>query len=110
MENTICATAVKDMPSFAPVFSEDQVSSFEDDCQNWGVSRPITMATLTRSSEQLVEGFTAMIAENDGEAFVSLLDQISGYREHLNEMAQLAETAYARLILVGEYVTEGEKA
>ena len=51
-----------------------------------------------------------MIAENDDEAFVSLLDQISGYREHLNAITKLADTAYARLILVGEYVTEGQKA
>ena len=51
-----------------------------------------------------------MIAENDGEAFVSLLDQISAYRQGLNNMLKLAEAAYARLILVGEYVAEGEKA
>lgn len=109
MENTIKNTA-QDTPSFEPVFSDDQIISFEDDCQNWDVSRRITLATLTRSSEQLIDDTTSMIAENDGEASVSLLDQISGYREPLGDMAKLADAAYARLILVGEYVTEGEKA
>ena len=110
MENTINATAAQNVTSFEPVFSDDQVGSFEGEYQNWDVNRRLTLATLSRSSKQLIKGTASMIAENDGDAFVSLLDQISGYREHLNDMTKLADAAYARLILVGEYMTEGEKA
>jgi hypothetical protein len=111
MKNTARRAAKKERPVFEPTFSDEQVNTFEANYnETWGVNRRLTMITLSRSSGQLIEGFASLITENNGDAFVSLIDQIKDYRQHLEDMTRLADTAAARLILVGQYIAEGEKA
>lgn len=100
----------KKRPSFKAVFTDEQVKSFEaDHNETWGVKRRLTMITLSRSSKQLMDGFAPMIAEDDGEAFSSLLDQINDYRDHMKAGVELADAAMARLLWVGKYVTDSKK-
>jgi len=48
--------------------------------ETWGVSRRCAMLTLARSKTELLEGWKSA---NDEYAFISLIQQLTDYREHL---------------------------
>lgn len=98
-------------PRFKPAFTDEQVKSFEANYnETWGVGRRITMIVLSRSSTQLIDGFAPMIVDDDGDACIQLIEQITDYRDHLQASVELAEAALARLLIVGEYAAEGGAA
>ena len=92
---------------FEPVFTQEQVLSFEAaNNETWGVNRRLMMMALARSSEQLTAAF-ADSAEDNGDTLFALIDQISDYGEHLKSGVELAEAAVARLLMVGQFIAEG---
>jgi hypothetical protein len=94
--------AAPQRPDFNAAITSDQLKSFGED--QWGAMRRIVLATVARSSDELIEGFGPQVAEDDGDTIISVIDQISAYRKHLEAAAELADAAICRLILVGEYI------
>lgn len=111
MANTRARQRKPKSPKFDPVFTDEQLQSFEENHnETWGVKRRITMMALSRTSDQLIDGFSSLVAEGNSDSFFALLEQITDYRDHLKSGVELADAAFARLVLVGKYVTEGAAA
>mgnify|MGYP001603806160 CR=1 FL=1 len=103
-------TRAPKIPNFKPLLTKEQV--FEAEAKHnetWGVNRRLTMITLSRTRDELIEGF-ASIATNNGDAFIELIEQITDYQEYLKTSIKFTECAIARLLAVGQYISEGETA
>lgn len=94
-------------PLFCPVFTEADIQLFESKYNGtWGVKRRTAMAVLSLHSQQLIDGISKLLTENNGDGFLALIDQISDYRDHLKDSIETAECALARLLSVGEFIAD----
>ena len=85
--------------SFEPAMTKEQVLAAEAKYEKtWGYSRRIAMMTLTRTREELIDGF-ADDPEFD-QALMEMLDHIEHYENHLKAGAEMAGAAIARLACV----------
>lgn len=92
-------------PRFKPALTQKQVESIESKYnETWGVNRRITLASLTRSSQQLLDYFSNPTKE-DEETLIAMMESVSEYIDHLKNGISLAEIALARMLLIGEYVS-----
>lgn len=89
----------KDPLAFGPVMTWDQIHEAE---KEWAVTRRIALAALTRSGHQLAEG-----AWKDGGTFIEILKQAMDYQGHSKAALEAANCAVARLITVGNVLSEG---
>lgn len=80
---------------FEAIFSEEQMRKSESEYNStWGTKRRLMTITLTKSSNQLLEGFK----EDDSlEHIIALAEQVEEFKKHLEAGIQLAECAMARL-------------
>lgn len=87
--------------SFEAIFTGEQVREMEENHnETWGVNRRLTMITLSRSKDQLKEGFLTA----GEEVLVSAFDRIEDYKKYLNSSIELADAAMARLAIVAETI------
>ena len=92
-------------PYFDAAFTLEQVESIESNYNaRWRFKRRLMMAILSRSSQELLDGFPEL-AKNNGEAYFEVIDQLEDYLDHLKSAVQLAESSLARLLLVEQYLT-----
>ena len=85
--------------SFEPVMTKDEVFAAEARYEKtWGLSRRIAMMTLTRTREELIDGF-ADDPEFD-QTLMEMIDHIEHYENHLKAGAEMAGAAIARLACV----------
>jgi hypothetical protein len=89
----------KDPLAFGPVMTWEQIHEAE---REWAVTRHIALAALTRSGHQLAEG-----AWKDGDTFLEILKQAMDYQGHAKAALEVAECAVARLITIGNVLSEG---
>jgi len=80
---------------FSAAITKEEMYQGEKVTQNWGITRRLAMAALTRSSSDL-EDLSAPAAEGMMEALESLSKYLK-WREHETEML---EAAQARMIVV----------
>lgn len=75
----------------------------EGELNNEGVEqyRRITLALLTRSRIELVEGF-----KNNPDLLIDTIDIVSSYIDYTKTLLSLAESAHARLCSVGMAIEE----
>lgn len=93
-------------PYFDAAFTLEQVESIESNYNaRWCFKRRLMMAILSRSSQELLDGFPEL-AKNNGEAYFEVIDQLEDYLDHLKSAVQLAESSLNRLVFVGEYLTQ----
>ena len=93
-------------PYFDAAFTLEQVESIESNYNaRWRFKRRLMMAILSRSSQELLDGFPEL-AKNNGEAYFEVIDQLEDYLDHLKSAVQLAESSLYRLVFVGEYLTQ----
>ncbi len=93
-------------PYFDAAFTLEQVESIESNYNaRWGFKRRLMMAILSKSSQELMDGFPEL-AKNNGEAYFEVIDQLEDYLDHLKSAAELAESSLNRLVFVGEYLTQ----
>ena len=84
---------------FAAALSMDQMERFERTAQDIGVSRRVTLMTLTKSKEELVQIIRDLSADKDSDGLVgNILASLDGWREHLRECLKLAECAEAQMV------------
>lgn len=96
-------------PYFDAAFTLEQVESIESNYNaRWRFKRRLMMAILSRSSQELLDGFPEL-AKNNGEAYFEVIDQLEDYLDHLKSAVQLAESSLARLLLVEQYLTGKEE-
>jgi len=79
--------------SFDALFTMDQVQERER-ADDFGVNRRIMLATLTRSSAQLIDGFRG----DDGAGASSMLKAIGGYKDYLKALLEMTECAENRIL------------
>lgn len=93
-------------PYFDAAFTLEQVESIESNYNaRWRFKRRLMMAILSKSSQELLDGFPEL-AKNNGEAYFEVIDQLEDYLDHLKSAVQLAESSLYRLVFVGEYLTQ----
>lgn len=82
--------------NFEPLLTREEVDDYEK-TQNatWGVKRRIALAALTRSRDQLRDGFCM---GDSPELLPQAIVEISEWETHCKHNAELASTAVARLI------------
>lgn len=90
---------------FEGVFSWEQVKEREarDD---FGAHRRAMLATLIRSSQQLIEGFREDIESGDGKTLFELVESIESYKKHLKVLIELSDCAEARLLFTAQAFME----
>jgi len=67
-----------------------------------GLARRVTLMTLTKSKDELAAG----IAEMGVEGFDEMMGQIELFQSDLKALQEMAEAAYARMIVAGEAAME----
>jgi hypothetical protein len=75
------------------------------------VRRRLMLATLTRSGHELLAGFRKH--DDNCETLVATVEQIAAHRSYLKSCVELADAAYARLLVVADALiveTEGASA
>ena len=90
--------------SFQAAISEEQMMQMEANA-DYGVSRRIMLAVLTKDSEQLRSAFTT-----SPDAMLEALEMIVAFKSHIDDVKSLAESAIARLALAGQAVHGAEQA
>ena len=78
--------------------TQDQVKTLGAPDQ-FGVERRLMLLVLSRNSEELVESFSK--AENE-DVFFEMINSIDRLKDFATAMAELCDSAIARLLLVGE--------
>lgn len=73
-----------------------------------GVNRRIALATLTRSSDQLLDGFSP-VNDEDASTLTTVVKAVSDYLEFLEESKALAESAQARLLATAQNFIDREQ-
>lgn len=87
--------------AFTPALTWQQVEEHESRT-DIGVNRRIMLATLTRSSQELIDGFS-----ENSDALFSAVEQITAHRDYLTACIELADAAIARLFLTANALIEG---
>lgn len=82
--------------SFDALLTDTERGELEQLAQRYGLNRRIVLATLARSSAQMVEGFHGNNARSDG-ALIECQTAIADYRKHLVNCMEQAECAQARV-------------
>ena len=98
-------------PRFKATFTKQQVEEIEKKHNTtWGMRRRLLMVTMSLSSKEMIDGFSPLVDERDGEAFIEMFQLISDYRQHLKDSIELSDAAMARRLWVGKYLTEKDDA
>ena len=92
---------------FAAALTWEQVEQHEART-DIGVQRRLTLATLTRSGPELLAGFSG--DDETGETLIAAVEQIGEHRDYLKACVELADAAYARLLIVADAIIHAEGA
>lgn len=87
--------------NFAPALTWEQIENHEART-DIGVQRRLTLATLTKSGPELLAGFCA--ADDNGDTLIAAVEQIGAHRDYLKACVELADAAYARLLIVADAI------
>lgn len=91
---------------FGPVFTAEQIDTIDADCnEKWGQKRRMTLAVMSRSKAQLVEGFGV---DKGPDVLLDLLEDVMDFRNHMKDCLEMADSACARLLMVSEIVIGNE--
>jgi hypothetical protein len=82
---------------FGPAISSLEAEERERGESQQGIFRRTSLATLTKSSEEL-----AKIARETPDVFMDMVQLVVNHHSHAKANLELAEAALARLILIGE--------
>lgn len=94
-------------PRFKAPFTKQQVEEIEAKHNTtWGMRRRVLMATMSLSSKEMIDGFSPLLSEDNGDAYIEMFQMIKDYRQHLQDSVELADAAMARLLLVGKYLSD----
>lgn len=88
---------------FSAALTDEQVADFGAP-DLFGLERRIMLAALGRSGPQLLEGF-----RDSPEVLVDVLEHVADLQKHLAALTELATSAEARLLIVGQLI-EGADA
>ena len=90
---------------FSADISDEQVQSMEKAAttQARGQQRRLCLATCARSSDDLRK-----LLEEAPDAFLDALNMIEAFNTHAKGLAEISETALARMMLVGETYSKAE--
>lgn len=93
------AVAAPDLSfSFQPAIGMDKLRDLEAAAQQWAVGRRVAFVIATKSHPELADAVRAL-AEDDAEAFFSMLDVIKGLAEYYENCLDLFKAVEARLIV-----------
>ena len=92
--------------AFSPALTWQQVEEHEART-DIGIHRRIMLATLTRSSQELIDGFSE---DENSDSLLSAVEQITAHRDYLTACIELADAACARLFLTANALIEGATA
>jgi len=82
---------------FDSLLSDEDVEKFEAQQPEWGVQRRVTLITLARTRQQLIDGF----GDGDGQDMLfEMIDHIKDYEKHCKDLVEMASIAAARMIAV----------
>ncbi len=86
---------------FNAAITEKQLGAVEQAAQEWGVTRRIALATLSKSSKQLLKGLQSG-GETTAEAMLAAHNSIREYLTWRTRETAMLEAAQARTLLVLE--------
>lgn len=84
--------------NFEAFLSDEDVKRLEvaASCQARGQQRRLCLVACARNAETLKD-----MLDEEPDAFEAMLDAVEAFREHAKALAEISETAYARMMLVG---------
>ena len=95
-----------DQHGFEPLLSEEELYKAEDiHNEQWAVKRRLMAATLTKSSTQLLDGFS-----DDMDTLISMIESNNEYREYLQASLEFVECANTRLAFVADQLLSKDAA
>lgn len=92
-------TAAGDLAPFPATFDDGTREQLEKHAGSIGIgdARRLSLLVCSRDSETL-----ARIYNETPDMFETLFDSVEAFREHAKGLAEMAEAAYIRLLLVGQ--------
>lgn len=85
---------------FDAMLTDEQMMEIEAQQElTWGMKRRMTLAVLSRSKAQLLEGFGGV---DDAEILLEMIDHAADYRDYLKACVEDANAAFLRLVSVAQ--------
>jgi hypothetical protein len=91
--------------TFAPALTMEEVGEAEQKAQEWGVTRRCALATLTKSSDELLK---SLADEKAAEAFLDVAEGIAAYLKWRDAETELLNAAQARILFVLNHLYGGD--
>ncbi len=96
-DNAVVDLSVVDFPA---AMTTDQMEAFERAAQDIGMSRRVTLVTLTKSRDELTEIVGGMLQDEDSEGLIDgMLASLDGWKQHLENCLDLAKRAEAQMAI-----------
>jgi hypothetical protein len=98
--------------NFKPVFTHEQLYKTEEafQHQNLGISRRVSLAVLTQSKGKLLKSlkddFYSHPEDSEDALLFSMLEQVKQFREYSEVMLRYAQAAEARLLIIGQELSD----
>lgn len=84
--------------TFQPELSVEQFRQSESEYnRTWGVQRRMMLLTLTRTKDELAQGFRD--AADAGEFVAQMLEDLEAYKQHMRDGLNLTESAISRILI-----------
>lgn len=80
---------------FSAEIADKQVVEMDKQAEEWGVERRIMLITLSRSRDQLLQGF-----RNDPDSIMDIHDRLHSYEKHLSAALDMVKAAQLRALAV----------
>jgi len=82
---------------FDRAFTVEQAHDLGSIHEKTHTTNKVMLMSLTRSRAELVDGF-----DKDPDTLIEVIDAITNYREHVQGIQEITETALARLFVVAQ--------
>lgn len=97
-QETLTDEALVKLASFGPAITAAELNEMERIASGnpCGTQRRLALLACARSADEL-----SKLNEDEPEAFKEMLDCIEAFKDHAQGLAEIAESAYFRMLLVG---------
>ena len=94
-------------PQFPAAITSEQIDTIEKTLAERHRTRRLMLLFLSFDSETFIEKAKA-IMEGDEDVYMEAIEALDNYQKKLKSLSELANSALARFLWVGEYLSEKE--
>ena len=102
--NTDQTTGQSEPPCFDAALTSEQVEAIEANANAVEQHRRLALSALTKNSKELLESF-----RGEDDSLIESIEALSDYCTHLKHSLEMADAAFARMMLVGKFISKENK-